>query len=58
MTNTAIASTQRAGEGDAVILGNNSQPVINTILKEFKVLKGIWVYKAIKVLKVIKVFKD
>ena len=33
MTNTAIASTQRAGEGDAVILGNNSQPVINTILK-------------------------
>lgn len=33
MTNTAIASTQRAGEGDAVILGNNSQPVINTILQ-------------------------
>lgn len=33
MTNTAIASTQRAGEGDAVILGNNSQPAINTILK-------------------------
>ncbi len=31
--NTAIASTQRAGEGDAVILGNNSQPVANTLLQ-------------------------
>lgn len=33
MTNTAIASTQQAGEGDAVILGNNSQPVANTLLQ-------------------------
>ena len=36
MTNTAIASTQKAGEGDAVILGNNSQPAINTIPKSAK----------------------
>jgi hypothetical protein len=33
MTNTAIASTQQAGQGDAVILGNNSQPAGNTLLQ-------------------------
>lgn len=34
MTNTAIASTQKAGEGDATILGNNSRPIAENLLAQ------------------------
>lgn len=34
MTTTAIASTQKAGEGDATILGNNSRPIAENLLAQ------------------------
>jgi len=34
MTTTAIASTQKAGEGDATILGNNSNPIAENLLSQ------------------------
>ena len=34
MTTTAIASTQKAGDGDATILGNNSRPIAQNLLAQ------------------------